>query len=212
MTLIDPVDQQPPKRRPLIVSIVGPSGAGKSQLAKLTQSVLGDEIATRIPTDDFFVPRPAQLPLAEFLKRPLQYDWDLLRFVLQQPIGTPVETPDADFTGFTRTSNSGGRPFIIRPVMITDAMVRFPGANMLVLLDVPAPVRRERIAARDIRWGAHVLANWEHLEATWDVGRAELPDPDLTLDGTRSLPLNAHALADLIRSHLTKAASAHELA
>lgn len=117
MTAIYPAEGQP-----LIVSIVGPSGAGKSQLAKLTQSVLGDDIAARIPTDYFFIPRPAHIPLDAFLKRPLRYDWELLRSLLRQPIGTPEETPDVDFTGFIRISDLGGRPFTVRPAMITDAM------------------------------------------------------------------------------------------
>lgn len=186
--------------RPLIVSIVGPSGAGKSQLAKLTQLVLGDEIAARIPTDYFFVPRPAHMPLADFLRRPLRYDWNLPRSLLRQPVGTLVETPDADFAGFTRISDVGGRPFTIRPVMITDAMACYPGADLVVVLDVPAGIRRERIAARDIRWGTRVLANWEHLETTWRAGRVDLPAPDLTLDGARPLELSAHALAGLIRA------------
>lgn len=200
----------PADHRPLIVSIVGPSGAGKSQLAKLTQTVLGDEIAARIPTDHYFVPRRTQLPLDEFLRRPLEYDWAPLQSVLRQPFGTPAETPDADFSTFTRDADSGGRPFTIRPVMIIDAMARFPDADLLVFLEVPAQIRQDRIAARDIRWGTRVLANWDHLETTWNANRADLPEPDLTLDGTRSLPLNAHALADLIRSHLMKAVPTHE--
>lgn len=205
MTATDPA-----RGRPLIVSIVGPSGAGKSQLARLTQTVLGDDIASRIPTDYFFVSRPPRMPLADFLQQPLRYDWALLRSCLRRPTGTPVETPDADFTGFIRISDVGGRPFTIRPVMITDAMAGCPDADLVVVLDVPAQVRRDRIAARDIRWGSHVLANWEHLETTWKAGRAELPAPDLTLDGTRSLPRNAHALANLIRAHSARTTSPHE--
>ena len=186
---------------PLVVSIVGPSGAGKSQLAKRAQSVLGDDIVARIPTDYFFVPRPSNMPLTTFLKQPLRYDWELLRSSLREPIGTPVETPDADFAGFSRISDAGGLPFTIRPVMITDAMARFPDADLLVMLDAPGGVRRDRIEARDVRWGTSVLVNWEHLEMTWTESRAGLPAPDLTLNGSRSLSLNADALARLIHSH-----------
>ena len=166
------------RTQPLIVSIVGPSGAGKSQLAKLTQSMLGDDLASRIPTDYFFMPRPANMPLTTFLEQPLRYDWELLRTRLRLPIGTPVETPDADFKVFTRVSDAGGRPFTIRPVMITDAMAACPDAGLVVVLDVPAVVRRDRIAARDIRWGTNVLANWKHLETTWGrVGPTSRPPP-----------------------------------
>ena len=158
------------RTQPLIVPIVGPSGAGKSQLAKLTQSMLGDDFASRIPTDYFFVARPAPMPLADFLEQPLRYDWELLRSRLRQPIGTSVETPEANFAGFVRISDAGGRPFTIRPVMITDAMAVCPDAGLVVVLDVPAAVRRDRIAARDVRWGTNVLANWKHLESTWEEG------------------------------------------
>ena len=174
--------------------------------------MLGDEIAARIPTDYFLVPRPPDLSLVDFLKQPLRYDWDLLRSLLRQPVGTPVETPDADFGNFTRISDVGGRPFTIRPVMITDAMAGCPDADLLILLDAPSTVRYDRIAARDVRWGTNVLANWKHLEMTWHASRLKLPAPDLILDGNRPLPRNADTLASLVRTYLAKAKPSDNLA
>jgi uridine kinase len=192
-------------QRPFIVSIVGPSAAGKSQLARRTAAELGDDLASRVPADDFFVPRPVDQPLGDFLRQPLRYDWALLAQCLALPVGTAVTTPNADFTTFQRIADSGGRPFTIRQVMIVDAMVAFPNADLLVRLDVPDDVRRERLRERDVRWNSNVLANWEHLTVTWRMALAtlaEMRSPDLALDGERPLDVNAGTVAELVRSRL----------
>lgn len=194
--------EHPVRERPFVVSIVGPSASGKSQLAKRTAATLGEELACRIPTDYFFIPRGIGQPLPEFLNQPLRYDWPLLAERLAQPIGTILSTPEADFAGFRRLADSGGRPFTIRPVMIVDAMAAFPGADLLVRLDVPDDVRRERLRERDVRWGSHVSANWEHLAITWRTARDEMRRPDIALDGERAIELNAGALAEEIRIRL----------
>ncbi len=189
---------QPVIGRPYVVSIVGPSAAGKSQLARRTATELGEEVASRIPTDYFFIPRDAGQRLSEFLARPLQYDWPLIEALLTQPIGTDLSTPDADFTTFLRRGERGGRPFTVRPVMIVDAMVAYPDADLLVRLEVPDEVRRERLRKRDIRRGSHVLANWEHLNATWQAALEEMRLPTMTLDGEQSIEANASALVGAI--------------
>ena len=191
-----------PARRPFVVSIVGPSASGKSQLAKGTAAGLGESLASRIPTDFFFIPRATDQPLPDFLRQPLQYEWSLIAHLIAQPIGTAVSTPDADFTGFQRRADSGGLPFTILPVMIADAMAAFPDADLLVRLDVPDDVRRERLRERDVRWGSNVSANWEHLIVTWHAALEEMRLADITLDGERSITVNAGALADEIRARL----------
>lgn len=136
------------------VTIYAPSGSGKSQLAKATAELLGSDLATRVPTDYFFMPRPDAMPMATFDRLPLRYDWELIASLLALPIGAHVSTPDAEFTTFTRKENSGGRPFVIRPVMLLDAMVPFPHANLFVRIEVPDEVRLHRIRERDIQWTA----------------------------------------------------------
>lgn len=193
------LSEQPANGRPFVISIVGPSASGKSQLAKCTATELGDPLACRIPTDYFFIPRDAGQPLTDFLRQPLQSDWPLIA----QPIATAVSTPEADFSDFRRIADSGGRPFTIRPVMIVDAMAAFPHAALLVRLDVADDVRRERLRERDARWGSHVLANWGHLNVTWEAALKEMHGPDLTLAGERAITANAGVLATEIRARLT---------
>lgn len=107
--MTDSQSEQSATVRPFIVSIVGPSASGKSQLARRTAAVLGDGIASRIPTDYFFTPRPVGQSLPVFLRQPLRYDWTLLAHLLALPIGSVVSTPDADFTGFRLPANRGQR-------------------------------------------------------------------------------------------------------
>lgn len=192
--------EHPVPERRFTVSIVGPSASGKSQLAMHTAEVLGEDAACRIPTDYFFIPRGAEQSLPDFLRQPLRYDWPLLARHLAAPSGTVRTTPDADFTGFHRLAESGGRSFVIRPVMIVDAMAAFPEADLLVLLDVPDEIRRERLRERDIRWGSAVSAHWEHLEVTWRHALEEMRSPEIVLDGERAIAVNARAMAEEIHN------------
>ena len=180
-----------------LVTIFGAAGAGKSVLAKAVADTLGNEVAARVPVDYFFLPCGAGEPLERYLARPLEWDWELLGERLALPPGAETTTPDADFGTFTRLSDTGGRPMPIRPVMILDAMAPFPNADLLVRLDVPDAVRRQRIVERDVRWGTRVQDRWDHLEATW---RAVRPGtPHLVIDGTRSLDDNVATLVGMIR-------------
>lgn len=193
-------------RERCVVSIFGPSCAGKSQCAKAVVDVLGAEAASRVPTDHFFVPRAHDVPMAVFDREALRYDWGLVRRVLDAPVGTETSTPDVDFERFTRHGATGGLPITVRPVMLLDAMTPYPDADLWVRLDVPDAVRRERLAERDIRWGTVVSARWEHVETTWADGRRLLEgrEPDVVLDGERSLADNAQRLADVIRTWLVE--------
>jgi uridine kinase len=182
--------------KPYLVTIFGAAGAGKSVLARAVAARLGDDVATRVPTDYFFVPRQPGEPLERYFARPLEWDWALLRERLALPMGSEVRTPDADFETFTRPSETGGLPMSIRPVMILDAMVPYPDADLLVRVDVPDAIRRARIVERDARWGTRVRDRWEHLEATWDA----VPEliPHLVLDGTRPIQDNVARLVSVI--------------
>lgn len=182
--------------KPYLVTIFGPAGSGKSGLAKAVAETLGEHVAARVPADYFVAPREPREPLDRFLEQPLKWDWRLLRERLSLPIGTDVTTPDVDFETFTRNAENGGRPLPIRPVMIIDAMAPFPGASLLVRLDVPDTVRRERIALRDKRWGTRVQDRWAHLETTWQA--VQQAPPHLVLDGTDVLERNVAALVEAI--------------
>lgn len=184
---------------PLTIAIYAPSGSGKSQLAKRTAAALGEAVASRVAVDNFLVPRPADMPRDEFDRLPLRYDWTLLRARLALPPGTETSAPEVDFTTFLRVAETGGPAFVVRPVMLLDAMEPFPDADARVLLAVPDAVRLERIAERDIRWGTTVRERTGHLAATWSRVAALGIVPDLVLDGLVSLDENAKTLAAWIR-------------
>lgn len=184
--------------KPFLVTIIGGAGSGKSQLAKATASELGEHCASRVPTDYFLLPRDAGESLDSFLGRPLRYDWTLLDSILRLPMGTRTTTPDIDFERFERRTHMGGLPLVVRPVMICDAMVPYPDADLVVRLDVPAEIRFARVVERDLRWGTRVQDRWEHLDLSWaPITRESF---DLELDGTEPLGSNARVLAKAIRS------------
>lgn len=191
------IDANWEQQNPFVVSLCGASSAGKSQLAKATAARLGLEIASRVPADYFFVPRPQTVSLEVYLTQPLRWDWDLLRERLALPVGTVTSTPDVDFVSFQRRADEGGLPLTIRPVMFCDAMEPYPQSDLVLLLEVPAEVRRARLEERDRRWGTVVADRWQHLEDTWRATSKELI-PDLVLDGTVPLTTLAGNLGQTI--------------
>ncbi|MGC4189854.1 MAG: hypothetical protein QM589_01290 [Thermomicrobiales bacterium] len=186
--------------RPLTIAIYAPSGAGKSQLAKHTAAAIGTETASRVAVDYFLVPRPTGMPREAFDRLPLRYDWNLLASRLALPIGTEMSTPDVDWDTFFRQSDTGGIPFMMRPVMLLEAMEPYPKADARVLLDIEDAERLRRIAERDLRWGTTVRERTGHLDATWERMQAMGIVPNLILDGAQPLGKNAAVLAAWIRA------------
>jgi uridine kinase len=194
------ISAMPELRRPLVVAIFGPSGSGKSQVAKTLAEMLGEEVASRVPTDYFLVPRPNGMPFDAYLAQPHAYDWPLIGERLALPPGTATSTPDFDFDAFTRRAPAGGLGFVVRPVMILDAMEPCPQADLRVLLTVPETVRRGRIAARDRRWGTTVIDRWNLLQATWDAVAARAIAPDLVLEAVEPIGTTAGRIAEVVRA------------
>ncbi len=171
--------------RKIVVSICGASGLGKSQLAKTLVAKLGDEESVRVPTDNYLV--PAMEPLEAYAARPLRYDWALLEQVLALPEGTATTTPAFDFEAFRRVADIGGKPFIVRRIVVIDAMYPYPKADAKVLLAPPSDVRKARIVERDKVWGTTVIGRWDHLEVTRSDLEAMNVTYDLVLPGTERL-------------------------
>lgn len=140
------------------------------------------------------VPRPAGVPIDDFLKAPSKFDWDLLWQRLRLPVGTQSSTPDLDFETYERHGDVGGLPFTVRPWMLCDAMQPVPAADLVLRLDAPEAVRRERVRGRDQRWGTQVAESWSRVEAIWAAAAGVVPD--LRLDGTAPIENNAIVLAD----------------
>lgn len=184
----------PPKR--ILVTICGPTGSGKSQLANATAAVLGNNYASRVPTDYFLIPRRPDQSIGEFHAAPLAWDWALLHQRLDMRTGSATSTPDMDFETFHRRSDVEGIPFIIRDVMICDAMAPVPGADIVVRIDVPDEERRRRLRERDARWGTRVHDRQDRLDSTWNA--VSDVHPDVVIDGTESLEQNAVHLAGAI--------------
>lgn len=192
------IDANTEQQNPFVVSLCGPSNAGKSGLAKATAAELGPMVASRVPVDYFFVPRPEMVSLDVFCTCPLQWDWDLLRKRLALLMGTGTSTPDADFDAFQRRADRGGVAFDVRPIMLLDAMAPYPQSDLVVLIDVPEGERLRRVAERDRRWGTRVASRWMHLEETWRHASKGVI-PDLVLDGTLPITIEAGNLSQKIR-------------
>lgn len=192
--MIDAIEHM---RAPFVISICGPAGAGKSQVAKKTAEILGEDLATRIPTDYFFIPRPAGMSLDGFLRTPLKWDWALMLERFEAPVGTELSTPDVDFGAFRRWSEHGGLTFTIRPVIVCDAMAPCPKSDLVILLNVMDEERQRRMIERDVRWSTRVIDRWEHLQTTW---RACSPfRADVVIDGTQPVEVSAWELASVVR-------------
>jgi hypothetical protein len=156
---------------------------------------LGVERCSRIPTDYFLVSvDDADLESAT----PLSYDWDLLGRLLTLPDGAETTTPDFDFTVLRRRAEFGGRPVVTRLIMLTDGFAPAPQNKVRVLLDAPAALRRDRVAARDRKWRTRVVARWARLEATWTEVCAHGVVPDLALDGIEPVEANVARIVELI--------------
>lgn len=116
------------KARRAVVSIAGAPGTGKSKLALAIRQALGDDVAARVPMDWLIVPR--DIPMDDWLQRPLAYDHDAVRAILDAPVGTQMHTPPFDFITFQRSAISGDINLVpIRPVMLLDGMEPWPDAD-----------------------------------------------------------------------------------
>lgn len=144
--------------KPFVVSLCGAAGAGKSTLAVALAEAVGER-ASRVPADYYLL-------ATEDRTAPLRWDWTRLAADLARPPSTTVTTPAIDFTSLCRGVAGDRRSFVIRPLMLIDAMQPFPSADLVIRLVAPREVRRARLAERDQCWGTVVLAHWDRLEST----------------------------------------------
>lgn len=182
-----------------ILSICGGSGSGKSILAKHLVERLGAEFTVRIPTDYYLKPNPYP-SLAKFMQHPLQYDWELLQAVLDEADGTSITTPIYDFTRFQRLAETGGRPFVLRPIIIMDAMVPYPSADLSFLVQCPMEERQRRIIERDRHWHTQVIKYWDLHQTTLAAMLCERQQFDLMINGMASLAENVERIFSLLEN------------
>jgi uridine kinase len=163
---------------PILVALDGGSGAGKSTLALLVAQALD---AALVPSDDFFA---AHITDAEWEARTPEeraadaIDWRRLRREALELLlaGKPARWHAFDFEAGIRADGTYA--------MRTDFVVREPRAvivldgaystrpeladliDLAVLVEAPAPVRHQRLAARE---DAAFLAAWHER---WDAAEA----------------------------------------
>ena len=176
---------------PVIVSLCGAAGAGKSTLAVALAATYG-EWASRVPADYSLLP-PAD-PAGS-----LRWDWDRLLADLSRPLGTTVMTPAVDFTTLRRSEDGDRQSFVVRPLMLVDAMQPCPAADLIIRLAGPPDARRARLAERDRRWDTAVLDRWDRLEAT--VATTDLGPAAHVLDTRRPVAELVVAVQHLIDRH-----------
>ena len=166
-----------PRRR--ILSICGHSGSGKSTLSVAVAAALGEN-ACRVPTDWYLIGDATGATGG-----PYRWDWAQLATDFTGIDGRSVETPPFDFALMGRGESGSRKTFILRKLMIVDAMLPCPFADVVVRLDVAADVRRERLRDRDVRWGTSVVDRWDRLEIAAEAGQKL--SVDLVLDGRQPL-------------------------
>jgi uridine kinase len=163
---------------PVLIAVDGPSGCGKSTLAAALAAALD---AVVVPGDDFFA---AEITAIEWEGRtPAErardaIDWRRLRREALDPLlaGRPTEWHPFDFTAGERPD--GTYAMDLHPVRREPAaVIILDGAysarpelaalvDLSVLVEVPASVRQQRLAARE---APAFLAAW-HLR--WDAAEA----------------------------------------
>jgi uridine kinase len=176
---------------PVLVAVDGPSGAGKSTVAAALAMASN---AVVIPSDDFFA---AEITAAKWDARDAAerardcIDWRRLRRDALEPLraGRAAEWRPFDFAAGERPDGTYAmaRDLVRRepaPVVIVDGAysARPELADLIdlsILIDVPAAVRHERLAARE---APAFLAAWH---ARWDSAESFYFDrnrPQATFD------------------------------
>lgn len=115
----------------------------------------------------------------------------MIEAALQAQDGQQIAIPDYDFINFQRLTLSGGRSFVMRPIVIIDGMIPYPKANVVVLLTAPDAERRRRIIARDKLWKTQVIRFWDQHQRTLAYLKSLPVRFDLVLDGLLPAEQNA---------------------
>ncbi len=182
----------------IVISICGAAGAGKSTLAKKLARELGDTMASRIP-GDYYLKSYNDEPYEEYMNTPFKYDWDMIKKVIDTPIGLQAESPDFDFVKLIRNDKTGGKPFTIRRYMIVDTILPYPKSNYIFRVSAPEDLRLKNIKERDKAQKTNSERNWKKMEAT----AAELDTKkyrfNLVLSAFNDVDINVGKIVDYLK-------------
>jgi uridine kinase len=182
----------------IIISICGAAGAGKSTLAKKLVKAIGENMATRIP-GDYYLKSYNGEPFEEFMKTPFKYDWELVKKVIDTPIGLQAETPDFDFNKLIRVDKKGGKPFTVRRYMIIDTMLPYPKSNYIIKITAPEDLRLKKVKERDKAQKLNSARNWEKMEKTAEELDKLKYKFDLIVSGFDEPEVNAEKIKNILR-------------
>ncbi|HEY3250658.1 MAG TPA: hypothetical protein VGK25_06025 [Ignavibacteria bacterium] len=183
----------------IIISICGAAGTGKSALANEMTFALSKDLACRVPTD-YFLKSSTGESYEQFISTPFKYDWHLLQELINKPISSELETPDYDFSKFTRLGRTGGRQFTLKRYVFIDSMLPYPFSNYIIKLIAPENLRLERIKKRDSTQHLNSARSWQKMELT-----AKLLDEsgykfDIILKGEEKTRDNAGKIVEFFES------------
>ncbi|HEY2375247.1 MAG TPA: AAA family ATPase [Gemmatimonadaceae bacterium] len=148
-------------KTPIVIAFDGPSGSGKSTLAR---ELAAHTVATIVPTDDFF---SAKLSAADWDVRSAAerardaLDWQRLRQLALEPLraGRPGmwypfdfaagERPDGSYPMCATAARREPAPLVILEGAYSARPELADLIDLAVLIDAPAPVRHQRLAARE---------------------------------------------------------------
>ncbi len=149
------------RHAPIVVALDGPSGSGKSSLAR---ELAASTRATVIPTDDFFA---AELTAADWDARSAAerardaLDWRRLRQSALEPLRAGQRAlwypfdfaagvrPDGSYSMSTTAVRREPAPVVIVEGAYCTRPELADLIDLAVLVDAPAAIRHERLAARE---------------------------------------------------------------
>ncbi|MEO8514461.1 MAG: hypothetical protein ABI543_12945 [Ignavibacteria bacterium] len=182
----------------IIISICGAAGAGKSTLAKKLARELGDTMASRIP-GDYYLKSYNNEPYEEYMETPFKYDWDLIKKVIDTPIGLQAESPDFDFIKLLRMDKTGGKPFTVRRYMIIDTILPYPKSNYTFRVSGPEDLRLKNIKERDKAQKTNSERNWQKMEATAKELESKKYRFNLVLSSFNDVDVNVGKIIDYLK-------------
>ncbi len=141
-----------------ILGVAGGSGSGKTYFARALQAALGDDIATIVYQDNFYIDQSARFDHdggSVNFDHPDSLDFPLLVDKLRElKAGLPSQIPIYDFATHTRRQET--LPVSARPIIIVDGILIFhpPAVRELfddmVFFDTAEALRFQRRLKRDV--------------------------------------------------------------